>query len=78
MGGVEEVRKRGGVKQSASEQERGEIDEPSWMMFMVKLYQSSPSEVPCDQCVLSVFSGSVLYLLEYKHLSHSVHWHCCL
>lgn len=36
--------------------------EPGWLLFMVELYQSPPSEVPCDQCVLRVLSCSVLYL----------------
>lgn len=43
------------------------------MLFLVKLYQSSPSEARCDQCVLSVLSDSVPYLQLYKHLSHCVH-----
>lgn len=57
MGRVEDGRRRGGVKQ----RER-EGDEPGWMLFMAELYQSPPSEVPCDQCALSVLSCSVLYL----------------
>lgn len=63
MGGEEEEgRKRGG--ELNIERENRERDELSWMLFMVKLYQSPPSEVPCDQCVLSVLCGSVLYLEE--------------
>lgn len=59
LGGVEEGRMRGGVKQRVRER-----DELGWMLFMAELYQSPPSEVPCDQCALRVLSCSVLYLEE--------------
>lgn len=58
-GGVE---REGGAQTDQARTESEEIDGPSGMLFMAKLYQSSPSEVPCDQCVLSVCAGSVLNL----------------
>lgn len=64
MDEVVEVRKMGRVKLRTERAER------SRMLLLVKLYRSSPSEAPCDHCVLS---GSALHLQENKHLSHCLY-----
>lgn len=48
----------GGEKERVgyTERERTERDELSWMLVIVKLYQISPSELPCDQCTLLCIS----------------------
>lgn len=55
---------RGEREGELNREKRERRAEPGWMLFMVELYQSPPSEVPCDQCALRVLSCSVLYLEE--------------